>query len=81
MNGDQAILEIHRDVKSLRSDVTEVMMNGCSKREADLNRIAAVEGSLIEVKDTLKWILRTSLVTAFGIVAFLIKAFLPYLIH
>ena len=75
MNGDQAIFEIHSDIKSLRRDISEVMLKGCAKREGDVNRIEHVEDSLGEVKDTLKWILRTSVVTAIGIAAFVIKAF------
>lgn len=80
MNGEQALIEIHDHLRGLRSDVTKVMVDGCAKREGDLTRIKHVETGLNEMKDLLKWILRTSIVTAFGIIAFLLKAFLPYVL-
>ena len=80
MNGEQALLEIHRDISSLRSDVTHVMSEGCAKREGDLQEIRNVKESVNELRSWMKGIFYTSLVTCIGIIGFLIKALWPFII-
>ena len=80
MNGDEAILAIHTNIESLRKDVTSVMVNGCAKREGDVKELKTVKDDMRDMKNDIKNIYRTSLVTAGGIILFLLKAFLPYLI-
>ena len=77
MNGDQAIHEIHTMVKDLRVDVTSVMMGGCAKREGDLARMANVEDGIKSIGSKMDNLFWTTLITAMGIIAFLLKAFLP----
>ena len=74
-NGD-----VWESIEGLRGDIREVMVKGCAKREGDLERTRAVEDSLRELRTDMKKIFYTSLVTAGGIIAFLIKAFLPMFI-
>jgi hypothetical protein len=58
------------------------MTNGCAKREVDMVRIDAVEEATKSHGSKLDKIYYTSLVTAGGIIAFLLKAFLfPMLNH
>ena len=71
-NGD-----VWESIEGLRGDIKEVMMRGCAKREGDLERTRAVEDSLRELRVDMKKIYYTSLVTAGGIIAFLLKAFIP----
>jgi uncharacterized protein Yka (UPF0111/DUF47 family) len=80
MNGEQALFEIHEDIKSLRKDVSDVMMKGCAKREGDLQRVKNVEKSLDGLGRKMDLIVYASFVTAGGIIVFLIKALWPYII-
>ena len=63
------------DIHDLRDDVKAVMLEGCAKRNGDITRIEHVEDGLDELKDIMKKLLYTSFVTALGICAFLVKAF------
>jgi hypothetical protein len=81
MNGEQALLEIHKNVSSLREDVAKVMTEGCAKREGDLSRITHVEDGIKSLGDKMDRLFWTTLITALGIIAFLAKAFLPYLLR
>jgi hypothetical protein len=80
MNGDQAIIEIHKNVELLRKDVSHVMTEGCAKREGDLSRILHVENGIKSLGDKMDRLFWTTLITALGIIAFLAKAFLPYIL-
>lgn len=82
MDVQNALNALRDDIHDLRTDVKTVMVSGCAKRNGDLNRIEHVEEGLDELKDLIKKLFYTSLVTAFGIVAFLIKAFVvPLIVH
>lgn len=64
-------------IDDLRADIKELIRNGCAKREGDMKRIELVESIVESHGKKLDKIFYTSLVTAGGIIAFLIKAFLP----
>ena len=82
MNGEQALIEIHSHINELRKDVKEVMLNGCAKREGDLQLISDVKDDVVELRSWMKGIFYTSLVTCLGIIAFMVKAFIvPLLFH
>jgi len=80
MNGEQALVEIHKDIRSLREDVSDVMTHGCAKREGDLQRIVSVENSLDNLSKNISKIVYATFITAGGIIIFLIKALWPYII-
>lgn len=76
-NGD-----VWEAINGLRGDIKALMTNGCAKREVDMVRIDAVEEATKSHGSKLDKIYYTSLVTAGGIIAFLLKAFLfPMLNH
>jgi len=79
MNGEQALLEIHKDLRSLRQDVSDVMTHGCAKREGDLKEIENLKDNFKDLRGILMWILGTTAVTALGIIGFLIRALWPYI--
>ncbi len=66
-------------IDGLRGDIKTMMMDGCAKREGDMMRVEAVEKASESHGKKLDKIYYTSLVTAGGIIAFLLKAFLPVL--
>ena len=68
------ILEIKKEVKSIN-------INGCSKRNGDMIRIEHVEMGMLDLSKKMDKLFYTTLVTAVGIIAFLFKAFLPYLVN
>jgi hypothetical protein len=72
---------LRTDIHDLRDDVKFVMTQGCAKRNGDLMRIDHVEDGLTEIKDIMKRLLYTSFITALGICAFLIKAFVIPLLY
>ena len=72
-NGDQTVWA---SIEDLRSDIKELLKNGCAKREGDLKRIESVEHVVDSHGKKLDKIFYTSLVTAGGIIAFLLKAFI-----
>jgi len=74
-NGD-----IWESIDGLREDIKEVAIKGCAKREGDLDRTIRVENSLDDLRRDMKKIYYTTLVTAGGVIAFLIKAFVPLFI-
>jgi hypothetical protein len=74
-NGD-----VWEAVNGLRGDIKELLVNGCAKREGDMVRIKAVEDASKDHGKKLDKIYYSSLVTAGGIIAFLLKAFLPVLL-
>ena len=61
-------------IDGLRSDIKVLMKEGCAVRQADIVRITSVEESTREQGKKLDRIYYTSLVTAGGIIAFLLKA-------
>lgn len=75
MNGtDQSVWN---SIDGLRDDIKKLMMEGCAKREGDMKRVDAVEKTIESHGAKLDKIYYTSLVTAGGVIAFLIKAFFP----
>ena len=68
---------VWNSIDGLREDIKKLMMEGCAKREGDLKRVDAVEKTIESHGAKLDKIFYTSLVTAGGIIAFLLKAFLP----
>ena len=80
MNGDDAIKEIYMDVKELRKDLSFISTQGCAKREGDLSRIHYVEQSLLNLGNKMDKIFYATLVTAGGIIVFLVKALWPLII-
>jgi hypothetical protein len=64
-------------IEGLRGDIRGLMITGCAKREGDMGRIDAVEKTTDAHGRKLDRIYYTSLVTAGGIIAFLLKAVLP----
>ena len=73
-SGDQSVWN---SIDGLRDDIKKLMMEGCAKREGDMKRVDAVEKTIESHGKKLDKIFYTSLVTAGGIIAFLLKAFLP----
>ncbi len=73
-SGDQSVWN---SIDELRDDIKKLMMEGCAKREGDMKRVDAVEKTIESHGKKLDKIFYTSLVTAGGIIAFLLKAFLP----
>ena len=71
-NGD-----VWEAIDGLRGDIKNLMIVGCAKREGDMMRIKAVEDTSKEHGHKLDKIFYTSLVTAGGIIVFLLKAFIP----
>ena len=67
-------------IDGLRGDIKLLMREGCAKRDGDMQRVAAVERATEAHGKKLDRIFWTSLVTAGGIIAFLLKAFLPALL-
>ena len=76
-NGD----DIWGAITGLRGDIRTLMVDGCAQRKADIVRLEVVEDATKDHGKKLDKIYYTSLVTAGGIIAFLIKAFLPYFIR
>ena len=81
MDVQNAVNALRADIHDLRDDVKTVMISGCAKRNGDIRRIDYVEGGLNEIKDIMKKLLYTSFITALGICAFLIKAFVIPLLY
>lgn len=81
MNGEQALVEIHNNLSEIRRDLKGVTINGCAKREGDLARMVHIEKTMGDLGTKMDRIFWTSLVTAGGIIAFLAKALLPYLLN
>lgn len=75
-NGDQTVWA---SIDGLREDIKELIKHGCAKREGDIKRVDAVEKAIESHGRKLDRIYYTSLITAGGIIAFLLKAFLPAL--
>lgn len=75
-NGDQTVWT---SIDGLREDIKCLIRDGCAKREGDIKRVDAVEKTIESHGRKLDKIFYTSLVTAGGIIAFLLKAFLPVL--
>jgi hypothetical protein len=73
-NGDQTVWA---SIDGLREDIKELIKNGCAKREGDINRVELIEKIIDSHGKKLDKIFYTSLVTAGGIIAFLLKAVLP----
>ncbi len=73
-SGDQSVWN---SIDGLREDIKKLMMEGCAKREGDMKRVDAVEKTIESHGKKLDKIFYTSLVTAGGIIAFLLKAVLP----
>lgn len=76
MDLEYVVRKLGDDISYLRRDIKEVVTNGCAKREGDVNAVKAVKLEVEELKDGIKKLYHTSLVTALGIIAFLIKAFI-----
>lgn len=76
-NGDQTVWA---SIDGLREDIKELIKNGCAKREGDMQRVGAVERRIESHGKKLDRIYYTSLVTAGGVIVFLLKAFLPGLL-
>ena len=71
---------IWNSIDGLREDIKSLIANGCAKREGDMKRLDAVEKSVESHGSKLDKIYYTSLVTAGGIIAFLLKAFFPAIV-
>ena len=76
-NSDQTVWT---SIDDLRNDIKELIKNGCAKREGDVKRVETLEKTIESYGRKLDKIFYTSLVTAGGIIAFLLKAFLPVLL-
>ena len=74
------VAEIHRDVVEIRKGLHTVSMEGCAKREGDVSRIVHIEDTIKGLGQKMDKIFYATLVTAGGIIAFLLKAFLPFII-
>lgn len=72
--GDQSVWG---SIDGLREDIKKLMVEGCAKREGDMKRVDAVEKTIESHGKKLDKIFYTSLVTAGGIIVFLLKAVLP----
>ena len=75
-NSDQTVWT---SIDDLRNDIKELIKNGCAKREGDMKRVEFVEKAIEAHGRKLDRIYYTSLVTAGGIIVFLLKTFLPAL--
>ena len=65
-NGDKHE-EMWSKIWFLAAEISSIKANGCAQRGNDLTMIN-------EIKDDLKWLKRTSVVTLMAMVAFLLKA-------
>jgi len=75
-NSDQTVWT---SIDDLRNDIKELIKNGCAKREGDIRRVEFAEKIIESHGRKLDRIYYTSLVTAGGIIVFLLKTFLPAL--
>ena len=77
---EQRMVEIHNDVMEIRQDMKLISLNGCAKREGDLFRMQNVEDSIKGLGSKMDKIFYASLATAVGIIVFLIKMFVSFVI-
>lgn len=64
-------------IDGLREDIKTLIREGCAKREGDISRIKAVEEISRSHGKKLDRIYYVTLVTAGGVIAFLMKSFSP----
>lgn len=66
-------------IDDLREDIKLLIREGCAKREGDIQRVDQIEKDVDSHGAKLDRIYYISLVTAGGVIAFLLKAFIPLL--
>ena len=66
-------------IDDIREDIKILVRSGCAKREGDLLRVDQIKRDVDAHGAKLDRIYYTSLVTAGGVIMFLLKAFIPML--